>query len=122
MVNPYDRAYELARSIRESDAYRQLKEAKTQLDENPKFREMLESWSAKRQEFLSLELQGKEPSSEQKEEMNKLMTAIQGVPAIVRFLEAESRFSVLMTDLQRIIMEPMEEIFGKLGNQGGIKG
>ncbi|MGA9172858.1 MAG: YlbF family regulator [Thermoactinomyces sp.] len=116
MVNPYDHAHQLARSIRASQPYQDMKEAKRKLEENPKFREMLEKFTGMRLNMQTLYMQGKEPSPEQKEEMEKLTTAIQGVPAITAYLQAEERLMVLLQDLQRIIMEPVEDLFGK-GNK-----
>jgi cell fate (sporulation/competence/biofilm development) regulator YlbF (YheA/YmcA/DUF963 family) len=113
MVNPYDHAHQLARSIRASQQYLEVKEAKRKLEENPKFREMLDKFTEKRLQMQTLYLQGKQPSPEQSEEMEKLSTAIQGVPAITAYLQAEERLMILLQDLQRIIMEPVEDIFGK---------
>ncbi len=112
MENPYDRAHELARSIRASDVYRELKTAKEEVKSNPKFEEMLSAFRKKQQEVQLLHFQGKKPSPEMNDELNKLMTAIQGVPALTKYLRAEERFAVLLNDIQKIIMEPAEELLG----------
>ncbi|MGA8944106.1 MAG: YlbF family regulator [Thermoactinomyces sp.] len=112
MENPYDLAHQLARSLQKSSVYQDMKKAQERLDENPKYREMLQTFARKRMELESLYLQGKEPSDKQKEEMSKLMTAIQGVPAITEYLEAEERLRVMLMDLDHIIFEPIKQIMG----------
>lgn len=113
MVNPYDRAHELARSIRASEVYQELKAAKEEVKSNPKFEEMLETFRKKQQEVQLLHMQGKQPSPEMNDELKLLVTAIQGIPALTKYLQAEERFAVLLNDIQRIIMEPVEELLGK---------
>lgn len=112
MENPYDLAHQLARSLQASSVYRDLEKAQARLDENPKHKEMLHTLTRKRMEMETLYLQGKEPGDKQKEEMTMLMTAIQGVPAITEYLEAEERLRVLIMDMDHIIFEPVRQIMG----------
>ncbi|MBA4602798.1 YlbF family regulator [Thermoactinomyces mirandus] len=112
MENPYDLAHELARSLQASSVCRDVKKAQDRLDENPKYKEMLQTFARKRMEMETLYLQGKEPTDEQKEEMKTLMTAIQGVPAITEYLAAEERLRVMLMDLDHIIFEPVKQILG----------
>ncbi|MFC7442819.1 YlbF family regulator [Laceyella putida] len=113
MVNPYDHAHQLARSIRASEYYQALLEAKRQVEENPTVHDMLTDLHKKQAEMERLALEGKEPTPEQKEALEKLGTVIQGVPVLMRYLEAEQRFHVFLSDLQRIIMEPVQQLWNE---------
>ncbi len=112
MENPYDLAHQLARSLQDSSVYQDVKKAQNRLDDNPRHKEMLQTLARKRMEMESLYLQGKEPTDKQKEEMATLMTAIQGIPAITEYLEAEERLRVLIMDMEHIIFEPVKQIMG----------
>ncbi|MBA4495253.1 YlbF family regulator [Paenactinomyces guangxiensis] len=113
MANPYDHAHELARSIRASDVYQQLKEIQTEIKNNPTHQEMLDTFRRKQQEYQAYMMQGKEPTAEMTEQLQTLMTAIQGIPALTKYLQAEERLGVLLNDIQRILMEPVDELLGK---------
>ncbi|SFI82989.1 YlbF family regulator [Thermoflavimicrobium dichotomicum] len=113
MQNPYDFAHSLARSIRRSDVYKELQEAQQEVENNPKFKEMLINFRKLQMEVQSLIMQGKEPTPEKKEHMEKLTMAVQGVPAIMKYLQAEERFGIFMNDIQKIILEPANDLFKK---------
>lgn len=113
MNNPYDRAHELARSLRASEVYQQLKSARAEVESNPKFVEMLDTFRQKQQEMQILLMKGEQPATEMTEQMQTLMTAIQGVPALTKYLQAEEQLGILLSDIQRILMEPVEELLGK---------
>ncbi|WP_168188602.1 YlbF family regulator [Thermoflavimicrobium daqui] len=111
MQNAYDLAHQLARTIRKSNVYQEWKEAYQEVEDNPKYKEMISTFRKTQVEMQQLLLEGKQPSEEQQEQMKKLSMAIQGVPAIIKCLQAEERFGILMNDLQKIIYEPAKELF-----------
>jgi cell fate (sporulation/competence/biofilm development) regulator YlbF (YheA/YmcA/DUF963 family) len=80
---------------------------------NSTYKNILDSFRQMQQEIQILYMQGQQPSAEMNEKAQKLMTAIQGVPAITKYLQAEERFGILLNDIQRILMEPVEELVGK---------
>lgn len=113
MINPYDDAHQLARSIRASEYYQTLLKAKQEVDKNPTFRNMLTDLHNQQMEMERWVLEGKEPTPEQKEKLETLGRAIQGVPVLVKYLDAEQHFHAFFSDIQRIIMEPVQQLWNE---------
>jgi cell fate (sporulation/competence/biofilm development) regulator YlbF (YheA/YmcA/DUF963 family) len=111
MQNPYDSAHQLARSIRQSEIYRELQEAQQEIENNPKYKEMISTLRQTQLELQNLSLQGKELPKEKKEQVEKMMLAIEGIPPLIKYLQAEERFGILINDIQKIVFEPVNDIF-----------
>lgn len=110
MNNPYDYAHGLARAIKQSDVYLEMKKLKTEIEANESYKEMLKGYHQLHIEIQTIRMQGIEPSDEFKERAEKTTLAIQGIPVIMQYLQAEERFSVLLNDIQKIMLEPVQEI------------
>lgn len=110
MTNPYDHAYGLARAIRQTNEFTTLQHLKKQIEENETYKEMLLSYHQLHIEIQTIRMQGIDPTPEFKERAEKTTLAIQGIPVIMEYLQAEERFSILVNDLQKIVLEPVQEI------------
>jgi len=53
-------------------------------------------------------LSGKEPDSAKKEEMDRITELVNMHGGVKRFLDAEQRVMVMMTDVQRILTEALD--------------
>ncbi|MDQ8739193.1 YlbF family regulator [Paenibacillus sp. LHD-38] len=109
-MNVYDKAYELAKALKDSEEAKLLKLAKEEAEANPEAKSMLDDFR-ERQTFLQQKMMaGEEPSAEDMEKMNKLYEVISQNPLIGKLLDAERRFAVVFEDVNRIMSDVLKSI------------
>ncbi|MDI3328594.1 MAG: YlbF family regulator [Alicyclobacillaceae bacterium] len=109
-MNPYDHAHALARAIQQSEWYRNLKEARERLNADPDARRMADDVRRRAMELQIKKLGGQGVTAEEEEQFRKLREVAFLHPAVRAYLEAESRFSVFMEDIQRILAEAVKPV------------
>ncbi|SMO33026.1 YlbF family regulator [Melghirimyces algeriensis] len=109
--NVYDKAHELARTIRSSEEWKALAKTWEDVDKNPEHRRYIEQFRELSMELQALQMQGKDPSQEKGEEWNRLLQKIQSDSTLSKYLESERRFGQLMADINRIVSGPVEELY-----------
>ena len=108
----YDKAHELARSIKESAEYKMFLVAQKKVSETPDSNRMLEDFRQKQFEFQMKQMSGQELSQEEIEQIQKLYEIIQLNDDIRKVLEAERMLGQIMEDINRIIAEPLQALYG----------
>jgi len=109
-MNVYDKAYELAKSLRESAEAQSLAEAKTAVKGEADASRMLGDFLERQHELQHRMMSGEEPSPDELETMNKLYELIALNPLVSRYFEAERRFAVLFDDVNRILGEGLKSV------------
>ncbi|PTX63265.1 cell fate (sporulation/competence/biofilm development) regulator YlbF (YheA/YmcA/DUF963 family) [Melghirimyces profundicolus] len=109
--HPYDKAYELARALRRSNEMKALAKAWEKISRDPEQRQTMERFRELSMELQTLQMQGRTPGEEKEEELNRLMEEMRSNPELREYLEAERRFGQLMSDINRILGGPVEEIY-----------
>jgi cell fate (sporulation/competence/biofilm development) regulator YlbF (YheA/YmcA/DUF963 family) len=107
-VATYDKAHELARELKTSTEYKDYQRAKQELLANETALSILKDYQRKRLAFEMEVLSGKTPDSAKKEELEKVAELVSMHGAVKRFLDAEQRVMVMMTDIQRILTEALD--------------
>lgn len=110
-MNIYDKAHELARALRESTEYQDMKAAQGQVNADPDAKRMLEDFRGRQMEFQSKMMSGEMPPQDEMEKMQKLYEVLGLNASIRKLFEAERRLTVIMEDVQRIIAEPLQDVF-----------
>lgn len=103
----YDRAYELAKTIQESEEYRKYLEAKEKLQKDTKNATMLQEFRRRQLELQIVEMSGGdiEGNADQLEQIYQVLSMN---PVINEFLTAEYCFARIVTDVQRILGEALD--------------
>ncbi len=109
-MTPHDAAHALAKALRESPDFKELKEAQTSLKADQSAVNMLTDFRKEQFEIQKQQLSGVEVSPEQEKKLEKLFEVISLNALIKRFLQAEYRVAVLLQDVQKIIGDATEEI------------
>ncbi|MBD0382753.1 YlbF family regulator [Paenibacillus sedimenti] len=109
-MNVHDKAYDLARAIKESSEYMEMKDIRAKVDADPSAKNMLEDFRKRQTEFQQKMMAGEMPPQEEMEQMQKLYEVLALNPNIGRLFDAERRLSVVLEDVQRIIAEPLESM------------
>ena len=106
-VATYDKAHELARDLKLSDEYKEYQRARQELEKNEAAMSILKDYQAKRWEFEMDLFSGGEPNSAKKEALEKVSALVNMHGPVKRFIEAEARIMVVMTDIQKILTEAL---------------
>lgn len=116
MSNIYDSAYDLEKAIRESNEYKDLKEAFESVMNDESTKKMFEGFRDSQLELQEKQMQGEQISQDELEKAQKQFEIVQQHPAISRLMEQEQRLNVVIGDISRIISKPLDELYGKETN------
>jgi cell fate (sporulation/competence/biofilm development) regulator YlbF (YheA/YmcA/DUF963 family) len=107
-MNIYDHAHVLAKAIKSSPEYKAFKNALENLEKDSAAKEMLADFRKSQWELQQQKISGLEIAPEQEERLSKVWEVIRLNLVVREYLETEYRFSVLFSDVQKIIGEPLE--------------
>ncbi len=111
-VNIYDAANELERTIRKSDEYTRLMQAFKAVNEEEEAKKMFEGFREIQMKLQQKQMMGQDVSPEEMEEAQKTIALVQQNQKITELMEAEQRMSVVLADINQVIMKPLEELYG----------
>ena len=108
-MNIHDTAKKLAKEIRESKEYKEYKKLKTQIEENPETKEQVENFEKMRYSVQVRTLKGEE-TLEEKQNLQKDYERLLRNEQIKAYFEAEVKFNVIVTDVNKIIAEAVKDV------------
>ncbi len=107
--NPYDKAYELARAITDSDVYLDYIAAKERIEKHPEYKEKIYNLRNRQMELNKLKLLGEEMAGDSVNEITLEFAKLNQINEIAEFFNAEGCFIQLFNDLQEIIHKAVAE-------------
>lgn len=109
-MNVYDTANRLAQEIKESEEYVNYKMAKQALSLNSELKKKIEEFDKSRYEIqLEMMQTGKVDESKNNNLQNEYAELIEN-PDAKKFFEAETKFNILITDVNKIIGEAVRDL------------
>ncbi|WP_042349686.1 YlbF family regulator [Bacillus massiliigorillae] len=111
-VNVYDVAYELEKGIRQSKEYIELQNLLEAVNKDEVAKKMFDNFRQVQMTLQQKQMTGQEITQEEVEQAQKLLQLVQQNPTISKLMEAEQRMSMLIGELNKIIMKPLEDIYG----------
>lgn len=111
-VNLYDVANSLENAIRQSDEYANLKKMYQEVYADETARKMFESFRDIQLNLQQKQMMGQEITQAEVEQAQKTVEVVQQNPKISGLMGAEQRMSIVIADLNKIIMKPLEELYG----------
>lgn len=111
-MNVYEQAHSLAQAIRESEEFKQYQALKSRIDENPEIASMIKDFESKNMEQQTKQMMGEEPPTDMAQQIQNLYEIIMKDPAAAEYMQAEMRFSLMMSDVYKVLADAMG-----LGNQ-----
>lgn len=111
-MNAYDKAHELARAIRDSEEFRILAERKKQIDGDPQAQKILDDFRRRQWELETRRIMGEEITEDDRASLQRLHEAIQLHTTLCEYMEVEYRFSVMYSDIHKILGEAVREVIG----------
>lgn len=112
MMNIYDTANKLASEIKQSDEYKAYKDAKQQIESNAEIKSKINEFDKLRVDMQKAMLKGESTSNELSVKVQNLYTELYQNEIAKNYLESEMRFSVMVTDINKIISEAIKDVIG----------
>ena len=111
-MNIYDKANELAKAMKESQEVQEITSAMKLIDADPESKQMLDNFRQRQMEVQQRIMSGDMPSQEEMEQMEKLFEVLSLNLNIRRLFEAERRLSVIIEDVNKIISDSLQHLYG----------
>lgn len=111
-VNLYDIAYEVEQAIRQSNEYKQLKKMYDEVNADESARKMFENFRNVQMSIGQKQMMGEEISPDEIEHVQKLVALVQQHAKISQLMQVEQRMSMLISEFNRIVMKPLDELYG----------
>ena len=116
-MNVHDKANELAKALKESEEVQEITAAMKLVDADPDSKRMLEDFRRRQNEIQQRMMTGDMPAQEEMEQMEKSFEVLSLNLNIRRLFEAERRLSVVIEDVNKIIMESLQHLYGGPASQ-----
>ncbi|MBU8905431.1 YlbF family regulator [Desertibacillus haloalkaliphilus] len=113
MSNMYDKAHELESALRESEEFQTLKELHDTVNNDESSKRMLDNFRNLQLELQQKQMQGVQITEEEAQSAQQQFELVQQHETISKLMEAEQRLSTVIGDINRIITEPLEDLYGK---------
>ena len=109
-MNIYDTANKLASEIKLTEEYKAYKNSKEQIESNVEIKSKIEEFDKLRVEMQKAMLKGETNSNELSVKLQNLYTELYQNEVAKNYLESEMRFSVMVTDINKIISEAIKDV------------
>ncbi|WP_102347470.1 YlbF family regulator [Bacillus sp. Marseille-P3661] len=112
MANIYDVAYNLEQALKESEDFKQLKSLYDQINSDASSKRLFDSFRDTQLQLQQKQMMGQEITEEEVQKAQQQFNLIQQHDTISKLMEVEQRMSVIINDINKIIMKPLEELYG----------
>ncbi|MDQ0232330.1 YlbF family regulator [Metabacillus malikii] len=110
--NLYDVAYDLEKALRESEDFKALKQLYDEVNADESASKMFENFRNIQLSLQQKQMMGEEITEEEVAQAQKSVQLVQQHEKISQLMAAEQRLSTVVTELNKIIMKPLEEMYG----------
>ncbi len=104
-----DLAHELARTLKESDEFKQFLKSKEKVMSDANNHKMIREFQLKQWEIRDAQMLEAEISEEKQQELERLYSLVSLNPTAREYLEAEFEVSRMVNDIQKIIGEAIQD-------------
>lgn len=111
-MNIYDTANKLASEIKQSEEFSNYKKSKEALQSNSELKTKINEFDKLRVDMQKAMIKGEQNSNELSVKLQNLYTELYQNETSKNYLESEMRFSVMLTDINKIISEAVKDVMG----------
>lgn len=112
-VNLYDSAYALETAIRQSEEFIHLKQMYNEVNADPASKKMFDQFRQIQMNLQQKQMMGADISPEEIQQAQSSVAVVQQNEKISKLMQAEQRMSMIIGELNMVIMKPLEELYGK---------
>ncbi|APB30463.1 MULTISPECIES: YlbF/YmcA family competence regulator [Vagococcus] len=109
--NIYDSANQIEREIRQMDEFLALSSAFDAVKANQEAFELFKAFQELQMTLQQKQMQGEEFSDEDAQKAQEMAEKVQGEALIQDLMQKEQAFSMIVNDLNRIIMQPVQDLY-----------
>ena len=109
--NIHDVAYELQKAIAENDDFKTLKESYAAVQADTASKNLFDEFRTMQLSLQQKMMQGQEITEEDNQQAQEVVVRIQQDAKITKLMETEQRLNVVIGDVNKIIMKPLEELY-----------
>ena len=110
MMNVYDTANRLAGEIKESEEYMNYKMARQALALNPDLKKKIGDFEVARYDAQLTQMQTGKEDEEKTNKMKELYAELIQIDDAKKYFDAEMKFNILLTDVNKIIGEAVRDV------------
>ena len=110
MMNVYDTANRLAGEIKESEEYMNYKMARQALALNPDLKKKIGEFEVARYDAQLTQMQTGKEDEEKTNKMKELYAELIQIKKKKKYFDAEMKFNILLTDVNKIIGEAVRDV------------
>lgn len=114
-VNIHDSAYELSNAIRESDDYFTLKKLYAEVNSDDVAKGLFQNFRKIQMDLQQMQMMGQDIGENDIMRAQQIAAEAQQNEKIAHLMQAEERMSMVIMELNQIIMKPLEELYGPVG-------
>lgn len=112
-VNIYDVAYDVEKAIRASEQFKVLEETYKELESDPEAKQLFANFRDMQLKMQEKQMQGEEIPEDDIIQASIMIADVQKNEKIAKLLEAEERMGMIMTEINQIMIRPLEELYGE---------
>lgn len=110
----YDTANKLAQEIKESEEYKEYKNIKLEIESNIQLKEKIDKFERSRFELQLANIKGQnENDNKTLENVQKLYLELIQDPLAKKYFDAEVKFNIMLSDVNKIIAESVQDVLKK---------
>jgi cell fate (sporulation/competence/biofilm development) regulator YlbF (YheA/YmcA/DUF963 family) len=113
-INLYDSAYTLETAIRQSDEYIHLKKMYNEVNADPATKQMFDHFRQIQMNLQQKQMMGQDISEQEVQQAQSTVSLVQQNEKIAGLMQAEQRMSMIIGELNQVIMKPLEDLYGKM--------
>ena len=113
-TNLYDYAYELEKAMRNSEEYVHLLKMHEEVAKDEQAKEMFDQFRNVQMQLQQKQMSGQDITEDEVMEAQVIANQVQENEKVSRLMEAEQRMSMAIADLNKIIMKPLDELYGSM--------
>jgi cell fate (sporulation/competence/biofilm development) regulator YlbF (YheA/YmcA/DUF963 family) len=103
-MNVYEEAHNLGIAIKESNEFKEYDRLRKEVEADPELDKMMKDFQARQIEMQAKQMQG-ETDQNLMSQIQSMYSMIATKPKAAEFMQAQARFSVMITDVYGIISE-----------------
>jgi cell fate (sporulation/competence/biofilm development) regulator YlbF (YheA/YmcA/DUF963 family) len=110
----YDIAYGLERALRQNEDFLKLKDMYNQVLADQNANALFKNFRDIQLKLQQKQMTGQEITSDEVQQAQKAAALAQQNEKIAKLIETEQRMSFIIDDLNKIIMKPLDELYGNI--------
>ncbi|WP_062105343.1 YlbF family regulator [Bacillus niameyensis] len=110
-------ALELEKALRNSEEFQELQKMYATVEHNESAKSLFDAFRNVQIELQQKQMAGQDITEEEVIEAQAIANKVQENTSVTKLMEAEQRMSMAIQELNKIIMKPLDELYGSMGGK-----